>query len=115
MNSEIVKAFSPFAQFAKHIPGCARNQDVTGVSTLDDLLGSVDAGAGCCPNLVQVFDPVDGPAVNSHSDFDIRLRFECSRNLESAFSGAPGNAEEYERYSIDGRSADQLAGRPGSF
>ena len=61
-----------------------RKKNVTSVGAIHHASRRVDAGAGNVRLLVQVANFVDRPAMNSHSNVELRMTLQCLADFQRA-------------------------------
>src|SRR4029079_11267795 len=90
--AQVVQVRSPMSVVCQVVSHVVGQKNVTGVTAIHYSLGDVNSRACDVDTLVHVGDPVDRPAMDSHSDMDLRKNFERICDFERAsnrFLGTP--------------------------
>src|SRR5713226_9479508 len=95
-----------------------RQKNVPGIAAIHHTLRNIDTRTGYVRFLINIRDPIDGTAVNSHPQPDAWMILQCSANLERTPGRFFRTVEENERHPIAGRHPDEFTfcfGGPKTF
>src|SRR6186997_1356937 len=71
-----------------------RQKDVTGIATVHHALRDIDSRtSNVCP-IIDIGNLIDGPAVNTHAYFNMRVTFQRLANFQRALRGLLWAAEK---------------------
>ena len=79
-----------------------------GIAAIQHPLGNINSGAGYIRFVVDIGDPINRAAVNSHPYLKLRMTAQCSANFQSASHRLFRAAKKKERHPIAGWHANKF-------
>jgi len=100
--TDIVQVWLPVPIMNKVLGYMRGQKDVPGIAAIQHTLGHINSGAGYVRFVVDIGDPINRPAVNSHPYLKQRMTMKCSANFQSASHRLFRAAKEKQRHPIAG-------------